>query len=232
LWRWSRLSAVSLSVVFLVIDLAFFGANVIKVADGGWFPLLVAALVLVLMTTWNRGRALLRERISASIVPLSDFLDLLHVELPTRVPGTGVFMSSNPDGAPSALVQSLLHYRAVHQRVILLTIQLEDVPRVSPARRVKVESLGEGFVRIVARYGFFEEPDVPALLTSGIIADFPLEHATFFLGRETVLPLGEGGMWRWRERLFSFLARNAQPATAFFHLPPDRVVEVGAQIAL
>ena len=229
-WHWGVLPALSLTLVFVCIDLAFFGANAMKIAHGGWFPLLMGGAIFVLMTTWNRGRELLGQRIRAQIVPLEDFYELLRVERPARVPGTGVFMTSNAEGAPPALMQNFLLNRAVHQEVILLTIVTTEQPRVTPDERVRVEDLQEGFKRVVARYGFMEQPDIPKLLTDERIPTWPIEHCTFFLGRETVLAAVGGGMARWRQHLFSFMTRNSQRAATFFNVPPDRVMEIGSQI--
>jgi KUP system potassium uptake protein len=229
-WGWGALPALSLTLVFVCIDLAFFGANAMKIAHGGWFPLLMGGAIFVLMTTWKRGRELLGQRIRAQIVPLDDFYELLRVELPARVPGTGVFMTSNAEGAPPALMQNFLLNRVVHQEVILLTIVTTEQPRVTPSERVSVATLQDGFKRVIARYGFMEQPDIPALLEQERIPHWPIEHCTFFLGRETVLPALGGGMARWRQHLFSFMTRNSQRAATFFNVPPDRVMEIGSQI--
>jgi KUP system potassium uptake protein len=229
-WHWSLLSSLALTLVFVSIDLAFFGANAVKIAHGGWFPLLIGGAIFVLMTTWKRGRELLGQRIRAQIIPLDDFWELLRVERPARVPGTGVFMTSNAEGAPPALMQNFLLNRIVHQEVILLTIVTTEQARVAPAERVSVERLEEGFKRVVARYGFMDQPDIPALLTDHHIPSSPIEHCTFFLGRETVLPAMGAGMARWRQHLFAFMTRNSQRAATFFNVPPDRVMEIGSQI--
>jgi KUP system potassium uptake protein len=229
-WGWGRLPALSLTALFLGIDGAFFGANALKIAHGGWFPLLVGALLFVLMTTWRRGRELLARRIRAQIIPIEDFWELLRVERPARVPGTGVFMTSNAEGAPPALMQNFLLNRVVHREVILLTVITTEQARVLPHERVSVEELKHGFKRVIARYGFMEQPDVPALLERHRLLGSAIEHCTFFLGRETVLPAVGGGMARWRQQLFAFMSRNSQRASTFFNVPPDRVLEIGSQI--
>jgi KUP system potassium uptake protein len=231
-WHWSIPLAGGVTLVFLVPDLAFFGANLIKIADGGWFPLFVGGVIFVTMTTWKRGRAILSERFREQMVPLQDFFELIHVERPARVPGMAVFMTSNLEGTPPALMHNFMHNRVVHQRVVLLTVITEEVARVSGAERVTIEELREGFVRVVARYGFMEYPDIPALLAQGTVPDYALEHTTFFLGRETLLASERPGMAIWRERIFAVMARNAQPATLFFGIPTDRVLEIGTQIEL
>jgi KUP system potassium uptake protein len=229
-WGWGKLPALALTGVFVTIDLGFFGANALKIAHGGWFPLLMGGAIFVLMTTWKRGRELLGRRIRAQIIPLEDFWELLRVERPARVPGTGVFMTSNAEGAPPALMQNFLLNRVVHQEVILLTILITEQPRVLPHERLSVEEMKDGFKRVVARYGFMEQPDIPVLLTESHVLSSPIEHCTFFLGRETVLPANGGGMARWRQHLFAFMTRNSQRAATFFNVPPDRVMEIGSQI--
>jgi KUP system potassium uptake protein len=229
-WGWGMLPALALTIVFVTIDLGFFGANALKIAHGGWFPLLMGGAIFVLMTTWKRGRELLGRRIRAQIIPLEDFWELLRVELPARVPGTGVFMTSNAEGAPPALMQNFLLNRVVHQEVVLLTILTTERPRVLPHERLSVEEMKDGFKRLVARYGFMEQPDIPVLLTESHVLSSTIEHCTFFLGRETVLPAIGGGMARWRQHLFAFMTRNSQRAATFFNVPPDRVMEIGSQI--
>lgn len=229
-WRWRLLPALSLTALFIAIDLAFFGANALKISHGGWFPLLVGGIIFVLMTTWQRGRALLGERMRAQMIPLDDFLEVLRVERPARVPGTAVFMTSNAHGTPPALMQNFMLNRVVQQQVILLTLVTTEQARVTPGERVTIEELPEGFKRVIARYGFMEQPDVPALLKEERIPGWSQEHTTFFLGRETVLPTVAAGMMRWRQHLFIFMTRNSQRAATFFNVPPDRVMEIGSQI--
>jgi len=231
-WKWPKPWAIALTVVLLVVDGAFFAANVLKIPHGGWFPLLVGAVIFILMTTWRTGRVRLGERIMSQQVPIEDFLELLRVERIVRVPGTAVYMVSNTQGTPSPLMQNAFHHRAVHENVVLLTVLIEDIPRVADRDRVTVEELPEGFVRVVAHYGFMESPNVPALLEREDTPTPPLQYTTFFLGRETVLAETSEGMSRWRKVLFAFMSRNSQRATAFFAVPPDRVVEVGSQIEL
>lgn len=231
-WGWSKFTAFGLSSVFVLIDLSFFLSNATKFWDGGWFPIGVAAAILVLMTTWRRGRERLRDILFARLVSLEDFFELLHVERIARVPGTAVYMVSYVERAPSALMLNAFHHRAVHENVVLLTIQIEESPRISESERVQVEALGHGFTRIIARFGFMEQPDVPALLAREDAPTPPLEYTTFFLGRETVLAVRGPGMHRLRKVLFAFMTRNAQQAQGFFAIPSDRVIEVGAQFEL
>ncbi|HEY6559918.1 MAG TPA: potassium transporter Kup [Polyangiaceae bacterium] len=231
-WGWSAPAAVGLTSVFLVIDLAFLGANLVKIHDGGWFPLVVGVTVFTALATWKRGRTILAERFREQLVPLDDFFELMRVELPARVPGMAVFMTSNATGCPPPLMQNFMHNRVVHQRVVLLTVTTEEVPFVDDSERFDVEQLPAGFCRLRARYGFMQTPDIPALLARAKLPDYAPEHTTFVLGRETVLASERPGMAIWRERVFAFMARNAQPATAFFGLPSDRVLEIGTQVEL
>jgi KUP system potassium uptake protein len=230
-WQWSLPKALAVTLLFLVPEVMFVSANVAKIGHGGWFPLVMGAALFALMMTWKRGRAILSQRFRDQLLPLVDFFELIRVELPARVPGTAVFMSSSQEGTPPALLQNFLHNRVLHQHIVLLTIQTSDSARVSEAQRFKTEQLEHGFSRIVARYGFMEHPDAPKLLLdAGLITG--IEHITFFLGRENLIATARPGMARWRVHLFAFLSRNAQPATKFFNIPPDRVVEMGAQIEL
>jgi KUP system potassium uptake protein len=231
-WGWKLWTSLSLTIFFLVIDLAFFGANLIKVEQGGWFPLLVASGVFLLMTTWQKGRQVLGQQIRERIVPLEDFFELMRIERPHRAPGSAVFMTSNPTGTPPALLHNFQHNRVVHEQVMLLTIVTEEVSHVEDAERVSVEELPEGFVRIVAHYGFMEDPDLVALILRDDTPTPPIQHTTFFMGRETLLAEGRHGMSRWREQIFAYMSRNALRATAFFNVPPERVMELGSQVEL
>ncbi|HWA74171.1 MAG TPA: potassium transporter Kup [Polyangiaceae bacterium] len=231
-WGWSMGSALGITFLFLVPELAFTAANAVKIEHGGWFPLLVGSGLFVMMTTWKRGREVLAQRFREQMLPLQDFYDLIRVEIPARVPGTAVFMTSSRDGTPPALLHNFLHNRVVHQHVVLLTIVTGDAARVSERDRFTQEELDSGFIRIVANYGFMEQPDVPKLLSRAGIVGASLEGTSFFLGRETMIATKRPGMARWRVHVFSFLSRNSQPATRFFNIPPDRVMELGAQIEL
>jgi KUP system potassium uptake protein len=231
-WAWAVLPAVAVTLLFLAPELVFVSSNMTKIADGGWFPLAVGVVLFTVFTTWRRGREILFERYKERVVPLEDFFELMRVEIPKRVPGTAVFMTSASGGTPPALLTNFLHNRVVHDHVVLLTIVTEGRARVPRAERVEVVELENGFRRAVARYGFMETPDIPTLLERPELKDYSLEYVTFFLGKETVLPTRRPGMALWRERLFAFLSRNAQPATAFFGIPPTRVVEIGVQIEM
>jgi KUP system potassium uptake protein len=233
---WSTAAAGAVTAAFLLADFAFLGANLVKIADGGWFPLLVAAIVFVLMTTWRRGREVLNARLLDGALPPELFVTSLRARPPLRVPGTAVFMHRSPEVIPAALLHSLKHYKALHRQVILLTSVTEEVSHLREDERLQVDDLGDGIVRVTARYGYMEEADVPALLERAA-AEYKLEvppmDTTYFLGRETLLVTGRRGeMPAWRAKLFASMMRNAESAARFFRLPPNRVVELGAQIEL
>ncbi len=241
-WGWPRWRTLVVAGLFLVVDLAFFGANLVKVHQGGWFPLVIGGLIYLLMSTWKRGRVLLSRVMEENSLPIQIFLSDVARRLPTRVPGTAVFMTSRAGGAPPVLLHHVKHNKVLHERVILMSVKALGVPMIDEAQRVALESLGDGFYAVEARYGFMESPDVPAALRALVqfgITVKPME-TTFYLGRETLIvtmpkrgvepPPLERRMWRWRKLLFVVMARNAQSATAFFNLPPNRVVEMGAQI--
>ena len=234
--RWGVRRAVALPVVSLImlVDLAFFGANVAKIPDGGWFPLLLAVCIFTLMTTWKRGRDILAGKLRAASLGLKDLLGSFGDHPPVRVPGTAIFMTGNPEGTPPALLHNLKHNKVLHEQVVLLTIIPEEIPHVVVGERVEVEPLEQGFVRVVARYGFMENPSIPDILKrcreKGL--QFQLMGTSFFLGRETIIPTKKPGMALWREALFTWMSRNARSATAYFRIPPNRVVELGSQVEL
>lgn len=230
-WGWNRLQAGGVTLFFLAIDLTFLAANLDKIGRGGWFPLVLAAALSVLMSTWYRGRELLADRFRKELLPLREFFDMIEVRALTRVPGTAVFMTGHLHGTPPALLHNLRHNHVLHERVILLTIVMDDAARVHESRRVTAEPAGPGFWRVIGRYGFMEQPDAPDLvLRSGLLGS--LDEATFFLGREHLIIAEHSRIQRWRMALFTFLTRSSQPATRFFNIPPDRVMEIGTQIAI
>jgi KUP system potassium uptake protein len=233
-WRWTLWAAAALTAVFLVIDLAFFGANIIKVAQGGWFPLVVAAMAFAAFASWRRGRSALSARLAETGLPPQLVIeDVVNREIP-RTPGTAIFLTGQADGTPPALLHNLKHNRVVHERNIFLTVQTEEIPHVAEAERSAVEDLGHGFYRLIARYGFMEDPDVPAVLRGLAARGIEIEpmRTTFFLSRSTVLSRRKPLPGRVLDSLFIFMARNAQVATRFFRLPPNRVIEIGMQVEI
>jgi KUP system potassium uptake protein len=246
-WGWSRWKVGAVAGLFLVVDLAFVGANLLKIPHGGWFPLVVAAGVFTLMSTWKKGRVRLAALVRENTLPMDLFLEDIRRRSPHRVRGTAVFLTSDASGAPPVLLHHLKHNQVLHEKVMLMSILTEEIPQVDSAERVQCRELGEGFYQVTARYGFMETPDVPAVLralgregANGRPVPVALGSTPFYLGRETLIALdgrrrapalpGLGKMARWRKRLFIIMGRNAQSATAFFSLPPNRVVELGAQI--
>lgn len=237
-WNWPVWRVASLTLLFLVVDLSFLGANVVKIAHKGWVPVLLAIVLFTLMTTWKRGRAILRERLQEITMPLDAFLKSLSSGKILRVPGTAVFMTSEAAGAPVVLLHHLKHNKVLHEQVILLSITTAEVPEVRDDDRVSMDRLEHGFVRATAVYGFMESPDITEVL--GLLRQHGLKakpmETSYYLGREQLIPRSkawkEGGMTMsvWRKKLFAFMARNALSAAAFFQLPPNRVVELGTQI--
>ncbi len=286
LWKWSWWQAGLICGLFLVIEGVLCIANLLKIAHGGWFPLVVALFIYTLMSTWKTGRRILGERLRGSMIPLNLFLDDVEQSAPHRVPGTAIFMSSNAEATPLALLHNLKHNRVLHKQVIFLTIVVADVPHVDPAERVEIENLrplrnadspspsnhgalpspaatpgsagvspvpsqasgpttdstiqrsnvstSQGFFRVIAHYGFMEDPNVPDVLERARAKGLHLDwmNTTFFLSRETIIPTKMPGMAIWRERLFAFLSRNAQRPTDFFRIPANRVVELGMQVEM
>ncbi len=247
-WGWAMWKVVGLTTVFLIVDIAFFGANLLKVPHGGWFPLLVAGIVFLLMSSWKKGRVRLSAIVQENTLPLDLFLKDIAARKPVRVPGGAVFLTSVPGGAPPVLLHHIKHNKVLHQTVVLMSIITEEIPQVDPGDRVRCRELGDGFYEVIAKFGFMETPDVPSALASlgrlgspetGTVMK-PME-TTYYLGRETLIAFGKGKapggaatrvemMPKWRKKLFILMSRNAQPATAFFGLPPNRVVELGAQL--
>jgi KUP system potassium uptake protein len=234
-WGWSWMKLGLVVGVFLSVDLAFLGANLVKIPHGGWFPLMVGLIIFTLMTTWKRGRRAVAALLFTSAKPIDEFLRDIEADPPVRVPGTAVFMSGSSAGTPPALTHNLKHNRVLHQQVVLLTAKTEQTPRVEPGERVEVEPMTNGFWRVTVKFGFMEEPDVPEALKR--IAEPRLRidphFVTYFLGRETLIARKKvPNMALWRERLFVTMSRNAMNATNYFCLPPERVVELGAQLEI
>jgi KUP system potassium uptake protein len=233
-WGLSEAKALAFLIPFLIIDLTFFAANAVKIADGGWFPLAVGCLVFAVMTTWWRGRVELSHAMEAGTIPDDVFLADIAAAPPQRVNGTAVFMSSNRDGIPNVLLHHIKHNQVLHAQNILFSARIEPVPWVDTEHTVEVISLGHGLYRVIARVGFMQQADVPQLLQRCADKGIKAERmtTTYYLGRQTLLTGGKSRMAYWRKLLFSFLSRNARAPTAFFNLPPNRVVELGLQIEL
>ena len=234
-WKWSALKAGLLSGFFLIIDLAFLGANAIKIPDGGWFPIVIAIVIFTVMTTWKRGRRMLATRMLANAHPIEEFMRDVAAHPPVRVPGTAIFMSGNAEGTPTALLHNLEHNKVLHEQVVLMTVKTKQKPHVEDSGRVEVEPLANNFYRMTINYGFMEDPDIPKALALVDVPGLDLDpmRTTFFLGRENLIASrAMEGMALWREQLFAAMSRNATSATAYFCLPPNRVVEMGSQVEI
>ena len=235
-WGWSVPKAVLVTGGFLIVDLAFFAANLLKIEHGGWFPLLVGAVVYLVMSTWHIGRRLVLERLRNQEIALTAFFEHLAAHPPARVPGTAVFMTARGDGVPPILVHHLKHNKVLHERIVLLTVSIVETPQVADTERLEVTPLAHGFWRVIARFGFMQPPDVPAALdalrTMPIELNWREEDTTYYLAHLTLLANDRIGMSAWRDKLFIFLSRNARRATNFFCLSPDRVVEIGIQLRI
>jgi KUP system potassium uptake protein len=235
LWQWNWLQASIFLALFITIDIAFFSANLLKIADGGWFPLVLGLGIFILFSTWQRGRALLYKKLQQDSMPLDAFLSSLSYGGPQRVPGTGIFLTPQPDSVPRAMLHNLLHNKVLHERVILLNVNMQDIPHVDAADQIRTETLTQGFSRVILNYGFKDSPDIPAALDKlGELGMEPVEmmETSFFLGRETIVPNAVPTMTLWRQILFMWMFRNADTATAYFKIPTNRVVELGTQIEL
>ena len=233
-WGWNRWAAGVVIAALLGVDLAFFGANLFKVPDGGWFPLLVGVVVFSGLTTWKTGRRLVAERTRRGQLPIERFIESLAKNRPGRVPGTAVYMFAEAGPTPPTLIANVRHNETVHERVVIVSVHTADIPHVSQARRARVHDLGEGFFQVVLRFGFQDDPDVPAALAS-IVAigfGFQLGDASFFLARETIIPSPADGMVAWREHLFALMHRNATSAAQYFRLPARDVIELGIQVEI
>ena len=233
-WHWPPVVAYAVTGVFLTIDLAFFGANALKIAHGGWLPLVIGGLLFTLMTTWKTGRQVVAARLTARALPIEDFLRQVVETRPARVPGTAVFMTAQPRGTPAALAHNLRYNKVLHEHVITLMVTTQPVPHVPAQQQVAVRALGQGVFDVAVRYGFMEDPNVPEALVRAREQGLELDEGdvTYFLGRETLIVSTNPGMAMWRERLFVLMARNAVRATTFFRLPPERVVELGVQVEI
>ncbi|HWX19600.1 MAG TPA: potassium transporter Kup [Candidatus Binatia bacterium] len=235
LWDWSVWRAGLVCGLFFVIEGAFFAANLSKVLNGGWVPLVMGLLIFLIMATWKKGRRLVWDKLRPASMPLEMFLDSIEgsTRLP-RVPGTALFMTANPEGTPIALLHNLKHNKVLHERNIILTIITDEVPQVSPEKRMEIDTLSDGFHRVIAHYGFMEEPNVPELLSAARLPGeaMDINKTSFFLSRETVVPNRAVSMAKWRQWLFALMSRNAQSASSFYRIPANRVVELGMQVEI
>lgn len=232
LWKWSLLKCTAFLGIFLLIEISFALANLLKIANGGWVPLVLAAAIFIVMTTWQMGRKALRYRLNKTILPLTEFMESLEHRPVATVSGTAVFMTGNPEGTPIALLHNLKHNKVLHQLTVILNIQISDQSHVNTEETLSVEKLNDRFYRVTGLYGFMDQPDIPELLEccqeKGLKIN--LDKTTYFLSSETIVPGRHSVLSEWRQRLFTLLSRNAQRATAFFRLPPNRVVELGIQV--
>ena len=233
-WKWPLWAAAAMIVPFLLIDTTFLAANLLKVLQGGWVPLLIGGLAIVIMLTWRRGASILAAKTRRLETPIGELIQSLHKSPRPRVPGTAVFLSATPDSAPTALLHSLKHYKVLHENNVILTIITENVPRVAARDRVQMEEIGDNFLRVILHFGFMEVPNVPKALAIArrLGWTFDIMSTSFFLSRRSVRPDARSGMPPWQDRLFIFLAQNADDASSYFQLPTDRVVEIGTQVSV
>ena len=233
-WNWSILSVAMLCTPLLVVDLAFFSANAVKILHGGYIPLVLAGICHFLMTTWLKGRQLLAAELQARSVSLESFLEDMDARPPIRVPGTAVFMTGSKDGVPFSLVNNLKHNKIVHERVIFVTFITKEIPYVDAMDRVQIDEIKNGLWRVSVKIGFMDDPDIQAIIrqvcAKGLWINF--SDTTFFLGREVVLATHKRGMAIWREKLFAFMGKNAQSPAAYFNIPPNQVIEIGMQVEI
>jgi KUP system potassium uptake protein len=233
-WRWSAIAAAALIAPFLLLDLTFLAANLLKVLEGGWVPLALGGVVMLLMYTWRRGSRLLFEKSRKLEFPLADLVAMLEKRPPQRVAGTAIFLTSDPTSAPTALMHSLKHYKVLHQKNVILTIQIAPTPRIDPAERVRLEPISATFSKVTLRFGFMESPNVPKSLAIArkLGWQFDIMSTSFFLSRRALKPAAHSGMPRWQDHLFIALSRTANDATDYFQIPSGRVVEVGTQVTI
>jgi KUP system potassium uptake protein len=233
-WKWSPLAAGALIAPFLLIDLTFLGANLLKVFEGGYVPLAFGGLVMLVMYTWRRGSRLLFDKTRKQETPLRGLVAMLEKRPPTHVPGTAVFLTSDPTSAPTALMHSLKHYKVLHEKNVILTVETADTPTVKPEDRVQIEQIGESFSLVTLTFGYMETPNVPKALAIArkLGWQFDIMSTSFFLSRRALRPAAKSGMPQWQDRLFIRLARSANDATDYFQIPTGRVVEIGTQVTV
>jgi KUP system potassium uptake protein len=234
MWKWHPAIIAGLGVFFLTIDLSFFSANTLKIEDGGWLPLVLGLAVFTMLTTWRRGRDLVLRELKHGGLALTPFISNLAEHPPTRVEGTAIFLVSDPDAVPHALLHNLKHNKVLHKRNMILTVDTLETPYADPDERIELEDLGYDFYRLILRFGFADDPNVPVALhqCTKRVLDIKMKDTTFFLSRKTIVATGRPGMALWRDKLFTFLARNALPATAFFSIPGNRLIELGEQVEI
>ena len=232
MWKWNKLVVAIVAGSLLLVDIAFFGANVIKIPEGGWFPLAMGLVSFTVLTTWRRGRRMVSEEMAKQSIPMSDFLQ--SIDDVHRIYGTAIFMTSAKDGVPPALLHNLKHNQVLHERVVLVTVQTTDTPTVNDMERIYLHRMQKGFMRLIIRYGFMESPDIPGALElcKGHGERFDMMETTFYLSRETIVPSMARGMSPIRARLFAVMSKNATSASDFFHIPTNRVVELGTQLVI
>jgi KUP system potassium uptake protein len=234
-WNWSWPAVIATGVIFLIVDFAFFGANALKIAHGGWFPLVLGVVIFTMMTTWRRGRDLVVREIKQSGLALAPFIENIGEHPPLRVPGTAVFLTANQNSVPHAMLHNLKHNKVLHERNVMLTVDVLETPVADNDERLDIIDMGGGFYGLQVRFGFAEDPNIPLALQrcSAKGLGFDLMDTTFFLSRETIVAdVRRPGMALWRDKLFAFMARNALPATAFFQIPGNRLIELGAQVEI
>jgi KUP system potassium uptake protein len=233
-WKWSPLAAAALIAPFLLIDLTFLGANLLKVFEGGWMPLALGGCVMMVMYTWRRGSRLLFEKTRKQETPLRGLVAMLEKRPPAQVPGTAVFLTSDPTSTPTALLHSLKHYKVLHEKNVILTVETADTPAVKPEDRVQIEQISDRFSHVTLNFGYMETPNVPKALAIArkLGWQFDIMSTSFFLSRRALKPAANSGMPRWQDRLFIRLARSANDATDYFQIPTGRVVEIGTQVTI
>jgi KUP system potassium uptake protein len=234
IWRWSKFKTYALVALFLTIDLAFFGANVLKIPDGGWVPLLIGVVIFMLMLTWKTGRYLVYSRLKTEAMAIEPFIEAVGAHPPPRVPGTALFMTPNPEGVPHAMLHNLKHNKVLHEKVVILTVKFLDIPHTNLEERVSVEALPYEFYRVTVKYGFKDEPDLPRdlPLCSKYGLEFDAMDTSYFIGKESLIASHKSGMAYWRKKIFIGLFRTAETITNQFKLPPNRVVELGSQLMI
>jgi KUP system potassium uptake protein len=233
-WKYNPFLSLAATGFFLVIDVAFFAANALKITHGGWFPLSLGTVVFIVMATWKQGRQLVFRDLQKHAIPLEGFLQSLFAEPPTRVPGTAIFLRGESDGVPHAMLHNLSHNKVVHERIVFMTVHIADVPWVPPVDQVKITDLGHACYQLDIRLGFKDEPDIPKAMDlcklSGL--EFEMMETSFFIARQTLIAAPGGGMALWREHLFVAMSRNARGAADYYRIPPNRVIELGTQVQI